>query len=344
MKKSKNEAIELAQFINYYLDHYLCEHKTDSLHTIRAYKTTMDLYIRFLESHLRISSTSFNRDSFSRQNIEKWLEWLKHERKCSAETCNNRLACLRSFLQFLSQQDVKYLSIYLEATTIARRKTKKKKITGLTKEAVKELLHTPNQTTKIGRRDAALLMTLYSTAARIDEILSLRLENLYLDHNKPYISVVGKGNKARTLYLPPQTAAHLKQYLNEFHPNSDQSAYVFYSRVTGLHGKMTQPAVAKILKKYAAIAHEKNEMVPLDLHAHQFRHAKASHWLEDGMNIVQISFLLGHEQLETTMIYLDISNDQKARALATLEEEEKKETKAKWKGKENSLRKLCGLE
>lgn len=50
------------------------------------------------------------------------------------------------------------------------------------------------------------------------------------------------------------------------------------------------------------------------------RHAKASHWLEDGMNIVQISFLLGHEQLQTTMAYLDITTDEKAKGLATLED------------------------
>ncbi len=64
--------------------------------------------------------------------------------------------------------------------------------------------------------------------------------------------------------------------------------------------------------------------VPMDLHAHQLRHAKASHWLEDGMNIVQISFLLGHEQLQTTMVYLDITIEQELKALATLEDENDK--------------------
>lgn len=69
--------------------------------------------------------------------------------------------------------------------------------------------------------------------------------------------------------------------------------------------------------------------MPLGLHAHQFRHGKASHWLEDGMNIVQISFLLGHEQLQTTMVYLDITAEEKAKALATLEDENDKKVSAK---------------
>ena len=81
---------------------------------------------------------------------------------------------------------------------------------------------------------------------------------------------------------------------------------------------MTQSAMDKVLKKHAGIAHEICKEVPLGLHAHQLRHAKASHWLEDGMNIIQISFLLGHEQLQTTMIYLDVTTEDAIRALATL--------------------------
>lgn len=71
--------------------------------------------------------------------------------------------------------------------------------------------------------------------------------------------------------------------------------------------------------------------------------AKASHWLEDGLNIVQISYLLGHAQLQTTMVYLDISLEQKKEALATLEDEKDKNVKAKWKRSGNSLSAFCGL-
>ena len=98
-----------------------------------------------------------------------------------------------------------------------------------------------------------------------------------------------------------------------------------------------------MLKKYAVQGHDTNPEVPVNLHAHQFRHAKASHWLEDGMNIVQISFLLGHAQLQTTMLYLDITSEQEARAMATLEDEEDKKAVPKWKKDGNGLAALCGL-
>ena len=188
------------------------------------------------------------------------------------------------------------------------------------------------------------MIIIYSTAARIDEILSLKIEQLHLDVEKPNITIIGKENKIRTMYLLPKAVEHLKKYLEEFHGDSlDPEAYVFYSRNIGSHGKMSQVAVNKQLKKHARTAHEICDEVPLDLHAHQLRHARATHWLEDGMNIVQISFLLGHEQLQTTMIYMDITLEQELKALATLEDENEKEVSKKWKNVKDELAKFCGV-
>ena len=83
--------------------------------------------------------------------------------------------------------------------------------------------------------------------------------------------------------------------------------------------------------------------MPLGLHAHQFRHARASHWLQEGVNIVQISFLLGHEQLQTTMVYLDITTEDELAALEVLETEEDKKVVPKWKNADGSLAGFCGL-
>lgn len=218
------------------------------------------------------------------------------------------------------------------------------KVNGLTRNAVAAILAEPDQRTKTGVRDLTFLTVLYGTAARIDEVLSMKIGSLRLDFVKPYANVVGKGDKVRTLYLPPRAVAHLKQYIRIFHgTNPDTDAYVFYSRNIGPNGKMSQAAIRKMLKKYAATAHEKCSDVPLDLHAHQFRHAKATHWLEDGVNIVQISFLLGHEQLDTTMRYLDITTEQEIAALSTLEEERHKNIRPKWNSEKDSLSAICNL-
>lgn len=264
------------------------------------------------------------------------------KRGCSHETCNIRLASLRAFLAYLGSRDVSLLYLASGASQIKRKKVYRKKVQGISKDAVKSLLETPDTSTKTGRRDMALLVLMYGTATRIDEILSLKVGHLHLNAKKPCANVLGKGGKIRTMYLLPKAVAHLKRHLQEQHgktPNPE--SYVFYSRNDG--GKMSHAAIDKRLKKYAAIAHKTNPSVPLTLHAHQLRHAKASHWLEDGMNIVQISFLLGHEQLETTMIYLDITTEQEAKALATLEDENERQVTKKWKPLAEGLSGFCGV-
>lgn len=343
MKKT-DEPVVLARHIARFLNDYAPSQKTDSFHTLKSYRDALRLYIMFLEKQKKISSNMLCAGSFEQLFIEEWLVWLKNVRNCSPDTCNNRLASLRVFLKYLGSRESSFIYLYLEASEIPRRKTLKKKVSGLSREAVKTLLHSPDPSIRIGRRDRAFMILLYSTAARIDEILSMQISQLHLDGTKPYANIIGKGNKIRTLYLLPKVVAHLKQYINEFHNESPKpDAYLFYSRNIGIYGKMTQPAIDKMLKKYALSTHDECPDVPCKLHAHNFRHAKATHWLEDGINIVQISFLLGHEQIQTTMKYLDITTEDEAEALATLEEENDKYMTKNWKNQDGTLLDFCGF-
>lgn len=344
MKKATNESVIIARHINAFLNEYVPSQKSHSSHTLKSYQYALALYIGFLETEKGISAESLCGGCFCRTIIEEWLQWLMEQRGCSPETCNNRLASLRAFLKYLGSRNISLLYLSEDATRIPRKKEVRKKIKGMSKKAVQVLLSVPDLSTKAGRRDLALMVIIYSTAARMDEILSLKTGQLHLDAEKPNVTIVGKGSKIRTLYLLPKAVAHLKKYLKEFHGDTpNPEAYVFYSRNTGLYGKMSQTAVNKQLIKHAGTAHKMCDEVPQDLHAHQLRHAKASHWLEDGMNIVQISFLLGHEQLQTTMVYLDITLEQELKALATLEDENDKKVSKKWKTIKGGLAGFCGV-
>jgi len=342
MRRANNDAILIAKHIHLFLNEYALLQKTRSAHTVKAYSTTLSLYLGFLETEKSITSASLSADCFSVQMIEEWLVWLRENRQCSPETCNNRLASLRAFLFYLGQHEPSMLYLSSGASQIKRRKTQRKKVQGLSKEAVKALLEAPNTSTATGRRDLALLVLMYGTAMRIDEVLSLKMSQLHLDKDKPYVTVIGKGDKIRTLYLLPKAVSHLKRHLDEFHNGtSDTESFVFYSRIGG--GKLTQTAISKRLKQYAQIAHQTCPDVPEDIHAHQIRHAKASHWLADGMNLVQISFLLGHAHLETTMVYLDITMEEQTKALATLESEDEGAASKRWRHTDNSLSGFCGV-
>ncbi len=271
--RATNESVVLARHINAFLNEYVPSQKTKSAHTLKAYSDALSLYIGFLETKKSINSGNLNGNCFCAANIEDWLVWLMESRSCSPETCNNRLASLRAFLKYLGSRDVLYLHLSQAASQIERRKVYTKKVTGMSKKAVSALLEAPDSSTKAGRRDIALMVVMYSTAARIDEILSMRIEQLHLDTDKPNITVIGKRGKIRTLYLLPKATAHLRAYIKDSHgvtPNP--SSFVFYSRNTGPAGKISQKAVNKQLRKHAQAARSVCGEVPAKIHAHQLRH------------------------------------------------------------------------
>lgn len=339
MKNNKNDALELAKYYNFWIDECV---QTNSLNTIRSYESTINLYINFLENAKGLKSSSFSSSNdFSSETIKEWLVWLKNEKGCSPQSCNVRLASLRAYLQYIGEQDIKYRYLLLDSKNIHRMKETTKKINGMSEIAVKTLMSVPDVYSVTGYRDIVFMAFLYGTAARIDEVLSLKISDLYLTSDNPHATVIGKGNKIRTLYLPPKLVSHLNKYIKKFHgvnPNKDR--YLFYSRVKGYQGKISQEAINKRLKKYAIITHETCSEVPLDLHAHQFRHAKASHLLDDGMNVAQLSKILGHANLSTTMVYLDITTDMEAKAMISLEDEKTRNLPRKWNNGKDRLSEL----
>ena len=327
--KSGKEARFLSKSVSEFISVYAPAHLTESENTLKSYQATLGKYLGFLEDNKGFSIQTISFECFERPVIEEWMRHMRNIEHLSPDTCNIRLGGLRTYLKYLGTREVKYKYLYSEAVDIPLMKTEKKKVSGLSKKVVKALMAAPNQSTPAGRRDLVFMIIAYGTAARMSEILSIKVGHLFLDGSKPRVTVIGKGGKVRTLYLLPKAVAHIRKYLNTAHgENPDPERYLFYSRNGNKEERISSKAI------------EKCSDVPLDLHAHQFRHARASHWLEEGMNIVEISVLLGHEQLATTMRYLDISTDDQIKAMATLEDENDSKVSAKWKNNNGSLKSL----
>jgi site-specific recombinase XerD len=284
-----------------------------------------------------ITDKTFNAECFSVSRLNDFLIWLKQARDSNNKTCNNRMAAVKSLLQYLGTRNAVYKVLYLDAAaSIKRLRESKSQVQGMTKDAVKAILSIPDPSTKIGLRDITVMSFEYGTATRIDEVLSLKINNIKLNADKPYATILGKGSKIRTAYLVTGLVDNLRKYIKMFHgAKPDPDDYLFYSSWHGLKEKLSQEAIRKRLKIYAAKAHEICSDVPLNLHSHQWRQAKACHWLEDGLNIVEISKLLGHESIETTMIYQNITTEQQMKALATLEDEATGTIPKKWKIEKN---------
>ena len=212
MRKANKEAIEISRLINNFLLNYAPTHITDSRNTLHSYEITISLYLTFLEEEKAVSCESLCAHHFEREIIEAWIEWLTVTRECCPSTCNVRLGALRTFLNYLGNRTPAYMYLHNEATTVPIKKVPKKKINGLSKAAVKALLSVPDTTTLTGIRDLVLMLVLYSTAARIDEVLSIQIKHIFLKTSKPYINIIGKGNKARTLTLLPKVVTYIEKY------------------------------------------------------------------------------------------------------------------------------------
>jgi len=127
MKRSGNEAMIIARYINTFLNEYMPSQKTRSEHTMKSYGTALSLFLGFLETEKNIDSSKLRAKCFNSQMIEEWLQWLIEKRGCSPETCNIRLASLRAFLTYLGKREVSMLYLSTEASQTDRKKTHKKR-------------------------------------------------------------------------------------------------------------------------------------------------------------------------------------------------------------------------
>ena len=186
-----------------------------------------------------------------------------------------------------------------------------------------------------------MIILLYGTAARIDEVLSIKMSDVSLRLEEPFVTLHGKGSKVRNITLLSKTVTLLSAYIQEFHGDTpDPDAYLFWTAHKGKYEKMSQTAVRNALKKYAEKANEICSDVPIEIHPHKLRHSKATHLLEDGFSDVQVAEYLGHSGLQTVHDYIDVSMNQKNDAFATLEDEKDKQLQKKWKAPENSKRSI----
>lgn len=330
MTISKKEARKIARLYKEWIE---VSHLTKSPHTIASYELTVNMYFHFLISKRNMNVLSFNpKDCFSKTMIEDWLRWLQEEKKCTPQSCNVRLSNLHSFLKYLSS-DFKYAEIYMASMSVERRKTMKVKIRGISEEGINALLKSIDVSTEVGLRDCVLWQMVYLTGMRISEALSIQLKHLNINAKRPYVTVIGKRSKIRTPYLPSILVNNLKGYIRRFFGKKyDEDSFLFFSRVKGKMHPMTVKGAEERLKKNAAEANKICKDVPLDLHPHMLRHSFATHRLDDGMNIIQLSELLGHDDISTTMRYLDVSEKQTEEAIKYLEDDKTRKIKKKWKG------------
>lgn len=345
MKKSEKET-RFFQMLHNYFSVHLPIRLAASPKTIRTYKAALNQMRLYLAEEKGIPFTKMNFDCFNREIIYDFLIYMRDEKHASVNTLNNRLAAIRTFLQYCSDEDMELTALYVDAQKIRRFKgTKKAKVEYLTENQLKIIYSIPDVCTAIGRRNRFIMIFLYETGARIDELLNIRLSDIIrTEGGTPQLKITGKGKKVRYVPIMEDALNHLDAYISEYHQTSSANALMFYTIHQGEQTQMTSANVDNMLKKYAALAKEYDPLFPSHLHAHMFRHSVAMAMYKNGVPLSYIRDFLGHESIDTVKIYAYADSKTIEEALKIVSHEgSNSELEKKWKGKESELLQYCCL-
>jgi len=293
-KKDKNFWIMARNYLHVYMP--VIRNLSDK--SVEAYKQSLKSYLNFLEITKNLSDGDVTFDVFTRDYVKDFIVWLK-ENNYSVKSINLKLTAIRSFLKYCGEEDFELRALYADICSVKKQREEKRPIQYLQPSATTAILSVYDVKTSKHRRNRMMLILLYDTGARVQELADLNLSSLHLEFQNPFISIVGKGRKSRNVPLLRKTVKHLNVYLKEFHPEAFE-APLFYSMFDGKPHRLSTDSISLVLKNAADIARKSCGDVPDNVHCHLVRKTKAMDLYRSGVPLPFIMQLLGHESMSTT--------------------------------------------
>ena len=275
---------------SHYIDkfvNYLTVEKNYSTHTINNYAADLREFGDFLES--RGGKDIKRIDYFL---LRKFLSVLS-EKNLNKRTLSRKISTLKSFFKFMLRES---LIKNNPASSLIYPRLDKPLPKFLTEKEVRSILRLPKGGELSSLRDRAILEFLYSTGARVSEMVSLKKENV--DFIGGIAKVKGKGRKERLLPLGEPALNSLKKYLDK---RSDSNPSLFINK---RGGTLTDRGTRNVIYKYMRQA-----TITLEVSPHTFRHSFATHLLDRGADLRSVQELLGHSSIATTQVYTHLTID-----------------------------------
>jgi integrase/recombinase XerD len=296
--KSKHSS--LLETLDEYLNSYIIEQKGLSKNTQRSYKYTFQLLLEFFYSTQNVTSDKLQFSDLTYEKITDFIDWLESKRKCSASTRNQRLAALKGFSVYSQACNIDASTIFRNPILIIS--TKRTALTEkcfFTCEEVKFLLEAVEDSA-LGRRNKALLVFMYASGARDQEVCDVRVRDIFFTTPHSTVILRGKGNTSRRITIPDRPAQIMLNYLKGIRKIGKADEYVFSSRV---NEHMSIACIEEIFKKYIAIAKEQHPGCFLGHYSpYSMRHTTATYMVEAGIPLLVIKNFLGHSSVETTQV------------------------------------------
>ena len=290
----------LGPHISRFFNDYLPLQQGASTNTVKAYRDTFVLLLEFLASQNGVEVNELTCASLTEESILSFLSHLETDRHAKPSTRNQRLAGIHSFCKYLQRKEPSCIDNCNSVLAIPFKKSPGRGIAYLSVEEIELLLRQPDTGTPHGRRDLAMLLLLYDTGARVQELIDLRFSQMRLDGKVATVVLHGKGNKDRLVPLRDETARIIREYHQGLCMKNDESSLFTNSRGQPL----TRAGIQFIIDKYVSMARMAHpHLFRGKIHCHSFRHSKAMHLLEAGVNLIYIRDFLGHVSVTTTEIY-----------------------------------------
>lgn len=294
--------MKLSPLIQKFLAHYLPNIKGVSPLTVKAYRDAFKLFIPFAANYHHIKPESLTVEHLGSGLILDFLDGLEKDRKNIPKTRNQRLAALKSFakmLHLLSPDSTKTVNTIL---SIPQKRTQKPLIGFLYHQEILHVLQNVDLKKTDGPRDYTLLHLLFDSGARASEIATLKLD--YFDAEKNSLAILGKGDRFRLIALKSKTSQLIKLYVKKYRPEPKDSSkdYLFINQ---RKERLTRGGIYRICSKHLSKALPPKRLKTIHP-VHSFRHSRAVDMLLSGQSLTDIKNHLGHDNIQSTTIYLHL--------------------------------------
>ncbi len=304
----------LAPLLKRFFSHYLPVLKGLSPHTVAAYRDAVKLLLCYCSDTLKCPVDALGVEALTEALVSDFLDYLEQVRDCRASTRNARLAAIRSLFTFIAREEPVLMPQCQAIRALPLKRAEHKVVEYLEEGEMQALLDAIDVDSRTGVRDRALLLVLYNTGARVSEIVTLTPEDLRLHGACPQVKLLGKGRKQRSCPLWPETVEALDAYLQVRNPKDPTTVQLFLNANAC---PITRFGIRYITRKYGARALPTASTKKVN--PHSVRHTTAMHLLRAGNDINMISFWLGHADINTTHIYVQIDMAMKRKMLASTE-------------------------
>lgn len=310
----KTTPLALAPLLHGFFYDWLIKQRDLSAHTIRSYRDTWKLFLRYASDRHRRPVGRLNLEDLSGPEVLDFLEHLERDRKGSVGTRNCRLAALHSFYAFVASREPLAIAQCTAVLHIPTKRTATRAPIHLEPREIDSIVGAITTDSVEGQRDHALVNFLYNTGARIQEALDVRPRDIRFEA-PPCVRLFGKGRKERVCPLWPETATLLKSLLRRQPRGEDEPLFISrYGRPLGASGFRF-----KLAQYVAAAAKTSPSLLRKRITPHSFRHAAAVSLVSAGIDVTVIRSWLGHASLDTTNHYAQANLAAKRAALERTE-------------------------